>query len=86
MPDIAIWLTIGIALIMIGFLVILIGTIYSSSKKDQTQKSEVGGVIMIGPIPIIFGNSWRAAKIAIILAIILITLAIVFMLIGRIAF
>ncbi|MGC8567328.1 MAG: TIGR00304 family membrane protein [Caldisphaera sp.] len=83
MPSFATWLTIGFALIIIGFLIIFIGTIYSSSQQSSSQKSEVGGVIMIGPIPIVFGNSWKAATIAIILAIILMALAIAFILIGK---
>ncbi|ESQ21686.1 MAG: Protein of unknown function DUF131 [uncultured Acidilobus sp. CIS] len=39
---------------------------------------------MIGPVPIIFGTSWRMAIIAIVLAIVLIAIALVMMLlVGR---
>jgi Predicted membrane protein len=64
MPGFSTWLTIGFIIIMIGFIIIFVGAIYSSSQQSN-QKTEVGGVIMIGPIPIIFGNSWKAATIAI---------------------
>ncbi|MGC8572618.1 MAG: TIGR00304 family membrane protein [Caldisphaera sp.] len=82
MPNFATWLTIGFILIIIGFVIIFVGAIYSSTQQSN-QKTEVGGVIMIGPIPIIFGSSWKAVTIAIILAIVLMALAIVFMIIGK---
>jgi uncharacterized protein (TIGR00304 family) len=50
----------------------------SPGRKDEPEtKSEVkaGGVIMIGPIPIIFGSDKESAKTAIILAIILMLLS-----------
>ncbi|MCE4608597.1 MAG: DUF131 domain-containing protein [Caldisphaeraceae archaeon] len=78
-----IWLTIGIALIIIGFIIIFAFSIYSAAKSSTESKSEVGGVIMIGPIPIIFGSSWKAATLAIILSIVLIAIAIVFLMMGR---
>jgi len=34
-----------------------------------------GGVVLIGPIPIVFGSSWKIALISIILAIILIIIS-----------
>ena len=81
MPNFATWLTIGFILIIIGFVIIFVGAIYSSTQQSN-QKTEVG-VILIGPIPIIFGSSWKAVTIAIILAIVLMALAIVFMIIGK---
>ncbi len=36
-----------------------------------------GGVVMIGPVPIIFGSDMKWASVAIVLAIILIVLAVV---------
>jgi uncharacterized protein (TIGR00304 family) len=44
-----------------------------SEFKPRKKKSiKAGGVVLIGPIPIIFGSSWKIALISIILAIILI--------------
>ncbi|AFZ69820.1 putative membrane protein [Caldisphaera lagunensis DSM 15908] len=83
MANITTWLIIGFTLIVIGMLVIFSGTIYSSIQQNITQKFEVGGIIMIGPIPIIFGNSWKAINIAIILAIVLMILAIALIIINR---
>jgi uncharacterized protein (TIGR00304 family) len=42
---------------------------------EAKSKVKVGGVIMIGPIPIIFGSDKESAKTAIILAIILMLLS-----------
>lgn len=73
----------GTAIIIAGIVVVLFATISSSgTKSDETEKrTEVrgGGVIMIGPIPIIFGSDPKWAVIAILLAIVLVVLALVVM-------
>lgn len=61
-------------LIIIGFAAVLIGTLFS------VQKANIGGLIMIGPIPIAFGTSPELTIIAMILGILLMLL---FFLIGR---
>ena len=55
---------------------------YSPAKESRTE-IKTGGVIMIGPIPIIFGSDKEGAKTAAILAIILMLLS---LLIFRIPF
>ncbi len=69
---------IGFILLFIGILLIFVGFLYAALKSGGS--SEAGGVIVIGPIPIIFGTSERAVKIAVIAAIILMVLAIILML------
>ena len=44
----------GIIVIFIGFILVFAGSIMQSSTKNSEVKT--GGVILIGPIPIIFGN------------------------------
>ncbi|CAD7768152.1 hypothetical protein FHEFKHOI_00117 [Candidatus Methanoperedenaceae archaeon GB50] len=49
----------GIILIVIGFSVVLLGSLQGAE-----SSTSVGGMVMIGPIPIIFGsspldNTWR---------------------------
>jgi len=63
----------GIAAIFFGILLIFIGTILQSTTKTDGTTGQVhtGGVIMIGPIPIIFGTDKGFTLIAIILAIVL---------------
>ena len=75
----------GFLLVFIGILVILAGMLsmaYQTWKTgfgDGVEKPETGvrggGVIMIGPIPIIFGSDVAALKIVMILAVVLMVIA-----------
>ena len=70
----------GFALVVVGvFVVIFAVLIGSRGGKDGEVKS--AGVIMIGPIPIIFGNDKKMVKSVMILATVLMTVAIATMLI-----
>ncbi|ASJ08240.1 hypothetical protein A3L11_02955 [Thermococcus siculi] len=71
----------GMALILIGFLLVFIGTIVSAFNEEGDV--EGGGVIMIGPIPIVFGTSRGAAGMAMVLAIILMALWIIAAILSR---
>jgi len=64
----------GTVLVIIGFAAVFIGTIFS------TGKANIGGLIMIGPIPIAFGTSPELTITAMILGILLMLL---FFVIGR---
>lgn len=89
MPELTL-ITAGIILIFLGLFIVVFWTITHSVKTDglvqeETNQSETkrekikgGGVIMIGPLPIVFGTDKKYALIAIILAIVLMMLAIVF--------
>jgi uncharacterized protein (TIGR00304 family) len=77
MPDLVL---IGIGIIVVGFLVVFLGMAMSGRSSEGGEKrTEVrgGGVIMIGPIPIIFGSDSKWTSIAIVLAIVLIVIALV---------
>jgi uncharacterized protein (TIGR00304 family) len=78
---------VGIGIIVVGFLVVFLATAISGRSSEEGEKrTEVrgGGIIMIGPIPIIFGSDARWASAAIVLAIVLIVIVLVFgVLIGR---
>ncbi len=75
----------GFLLVFIGILVILAGIVsmaYQTWKTgfgDGVEKPEAGvrggGVIMIGPIPIIFGSDVTALKPVMILAVVLMVIA-----------
>ncbi|HTY46309.1 MAG TPA: DUF131 domain-containing protein [Methanomassiliicoccales archaeon] len=73
----------GVALIVLGVFVFFMtgfseprdkmpGSHIEADRVDA--KKEIGGVILVGPIPIVFGSSSRAATYAIIVAGALITL------------
>jgi len=61
----------GFVLIFLGVLLIFIG-VFAAALAGAGSNVEAGGVILIGPIPIILGTSTRAAILAITLAIIMI--------------
>lgn len=65
--------TMGILVIIVGFILIFTGTALQSSSKTSDVKT--GGVILIGPIPIIFGSDKGTIVTAVIMAIILMILA-----------
>jgi len=58
---------IGIILMFIGFIILLLESI----SKTHSGRCEAGGVVIIGPLPIVFGSSTRVTVIVLILAIIL---------------
>jgi uncharacterized protein (TIGR00304 family) len=72
MPDLEL---LGIAIILVGFLVVFLATVMSgrsSEEREGEARVRGGGVIMIGPIPIVFGSDARWASVAMVLAIVLI--------------
>ncbi len=55
----------GFLLILIGFAVVLIGTLLSS------QKADFAGLILIGPIPVAFGTSPEITVIAMVIGLVM---------------
>lgn len=74
----------GIILIMLGMFLLVFWIITRSVlegkgiNKEDNANAKAGGVIMIGPVPIVFGSDKRSALLAILLAIVLIILALIF--------
>jgi len=80
-------ITVGFLIVLVGMLVILAGVFsmaYQSWKtgSGSVEKPEAGvrggGIVMIGPIPIIFGTDVGALKIVMILAVALMVIAVIF--------
>lgn len=65
----------GFGVVMLGIIMIFLGTVLQSSSNTQSDSSktdiQTGGVIMIGPIPIIFGNNKGMVGVSVAFAIIL---------------
>ncbi|MFQ5974844.1 MAG: DUF131 domain-containing protein [Candidatus Hydrothermarchaeales archaeon] len=76
-------ITAGIVLIVLGMLMLFAGILTQSFGSASGSKSEIkgGGVILIGPIPIVFGTDSESIKTVLILAIIL--MLIVLLIYGR---
>jgi uncharacterized protein (TIGR00304 family) len=66
---------IGFAVVIIGILIIFIGSALQSSSSSSKTEVHTSGVILIGPIPIIFGNDKGLVLIAVIIAVILMILS-----------
>ncbi|MGB7968670.1 MAG: TIGR00304 family protein [Methanobacterium sp.] len=65
----------GFVVVILGILLIFIGTALQSSSNDSKTEIHTGGVILIGPIPIIFGNDKTLILFGVIFAIVLMILS-----------
>lgn len=76
---------IAIVLIFIGTLLIFIDMLRRTEGRDSSRhegRVDVGGAVIVGPIPIVFGSSREVTKVMLILAIALTALAITLTLIN----
>jgi len=69
-------LIMGVIAISIGLLLITLSSI-TQSPDGNKRRSEVGGIIIIGPVPIVFGTNKSIAVTAAIIGGLLTVLAIV---------
>ena len=76
--DPTVFYAIGLALVVIGVIIIVAAIILASIGSAKKGKVHVAGVIMIGPIPIIFGTDKKSFKSVLTLAL---ALTIVFLII-----
>jgi len=78
MSDQVLW-SIGLTLIIAGFAISLIGVILLVLRngKGREGKARGGGVVIIGPVPIIFGTDKQSVKVLLILSIVLVALLLV---------
>jgi uncharacterized protein (TIGR00304 family) len=60
---------VGLTLIFTGIILVLVGFLAEASKGEG--RVEGGGVVVIGPIPIVFGSNWKIALILVVATIIL---------------
>ena len=70
--------TIGFGLVLVGFVLALIAVILVATRSANAgTKTRRGGILLIGPIPIIFGTDRESVKILVILSIILIAVVLI---------
>ncbi len=88
MPDWTLLIAAGMVLTILGFFLVAFGIMRSAREsaglegRDQEpreMKVKGGGVILIGPVPIVFGTDKRYALLLTILAIVLMLLALLFL-------
>ena len=75
--DIGVFYAIGIALIVVGIIVIVATIFLASRGGSKKSKVQGAGVIMIGPIPIIFGTDKKSVKTVLALALALTIVALI---------
>lgn len=72
-------------LVVIGSLLVFISIIQGSRTRNGDKRIEGGGVLIIGPLPIVFGTSERVTRVLVILAIVLLLASVFsFLLLGGI--
>jgi len=73
----------GFLLIIVGIIIILVALALAGlSHRGQRSDVKGGGIILIGPFPIIFGSDVKTVKILIYLVILIIALGIIFALVS----
>jgi len=73
---------IGIVMVFVGIVFIIIGSVMAALKSKQ-MKTESGGVILIGPFPIVWGSNKNMAILAVVITIIFLLLFVLLNLLGR---
>jgi uncharacterized protein (TIGR00304 family) len=75
--------SIGSTLVFVGFAIVIIAIILLFLKNAKSEKGKVkgGGVVIIGPIPVVFGTDKESVKIILVLSIILMILVLVWIVI-----
>lgn len=76
---------IGFITILIGIVLIIIGSVISVMRAPSQKNMEVeaGGVVFIGPIPIIFGTNKQIAWYMLVTAVVLAILMIIMLYISK---
>jgi len=77
----------GLFLVIAGFLVAFVAVILLAIRsRGRNGQTRGGGVLLIGPIPIVFGSDSESVRTLMILAIVLIVIVLAFMLIPTFLF
>lgn len=70
---------VGLVLVLVGMLLIVVGVVGSALKVGRGEgRVEAGGVVFIGPIPIVFGTSRGVTTVMLVLALAVTLLLLVF--------
>ncbi|MEL9990536.1 MAG: DUF131 domain-containing protein [Thermoproteus sp.] len=75
-------IALGMGLFLLGIFLMFLAFLLEARKAAEKEggekrEAEAGGVIIVGPVPIVFGTNQRIAKMVLILAIVLTVLVLV---------
>ena len=77
----------GLFLVVAGFILALVAVILLAIRsRGRSGQTRGGGVLLIGPIPILFGSDSESVRTLMILAIVLIVIMLAFILIPTFLF
>lgn len=82
MVDTSLLYALGGALIIVGVLVIVLAMIKRPSSKGSSTEVKGGGVVIIGPVPIVFGSDKKTVRTLLVLSIVLTVLVLVTLLVS----
>jgi uncharacterized protein (TIGR00304 family) len=80
--DVAVFYSLGFVLILAGIIVIVAAIILASKGGANKGRVRGAGIIMIGPIPIIFGTDKKSVKTILTLALALTIIALIIIVIN----
>lgn len=75
--DVTVFYSLGFLLIVAGIIVIVTAIIFASRGSAKKGRVRGAGIIMIGPIPIIFGTDKKSVKTVLALALALTIIALI---------
>lgn len=61
----------GLILVFVGIFFITISVLYDALKRKSNVKVEGGGVVFIGPVPIVFGTSAKIVYLSVLITILI---------------
>jgi uncharacterized protein (TIGR00304 family) len=76
--DLAAFYTLGFVLIVVGIVFVIVTILLASTRSGGKAKVKGAGVIMVGPVPIIFGTDKKSVKAILALTIALIVVMLVY--------
>lgn len=81
MTDSSVLYLLGFGLVFAGIIILIIVSVLASILRSKNGKVKAAGVIVVGPVPIVFGSDKKTVKTILQLAIALTTMLIVLSLI-----
>ena len=64
--DVTVFYSLGVALIAVGIIIVVVAIILASTRGGKVKGA---GVIMSGPVPIVFGTDKKSVKTILVLAL-----------------